>query len=330
MATWQWSGDVEIGPSGQRIVTGTGDPEGAVTAPIGSIYFRVDGGSNHAVYIKEGGSGNTGWTAIGASGTTVTLRHDGIANSLQNILDLISGNGMTLADLGSGRIQISGPLFKTSGIANTYQPVLDLRVTTGLTIADIGGGRVQLGWINPLTFEVNSSPASSSLVHNLVDGVNTTVHDNGGGSIQINAAQTNAPSATVTSLTTGSLNTLSANAYSSSNTESGFVNLYKAGMLLKVVAGVGARVRLYSTAALRDADLTRTQFVPPTPGTEHGVYVDLFLDGIEAPLTWNLNPIAIFANADVSPSTKIYYNVTNLSGSTQTVTVTFTHVESEN
>jgi hypothetical protein len=42
---------------------GSGSPEGAVTAPVGAIYHRTDGGANTSIYVKESGSGNTGWTA---------------------------------------------------------------------------------------------------------------------------------------------------------------------------------------------------------------------------------------------------------------------------
>ncbi len=40
---------------------GAGSPEGAVTAPVGSLYSRTDGGAGTSLYIKESGSGNTGW-----------------------------------------------------------------------------------------------------------------------------------------------------------------------------------------------------------------------------------------------------------------------------
>jgi len=42
---------------------GAGSPEGAVTAPIGSVYYRTDGSTSTTLYIKTSGSGNTGWTA---------------------------------------------------------------------------------------------------------------------------------------------------------------------------------------------------------------------------------------------------------------------------
>lgn len=43
--------------------SGTGSPESAVTAPVGSIYTRTDGGASTTLYIKESGTGNTGWIA---------------------------------------------------------------------------------------------------------------------------------------------------------------------------------------------------------------------------------------------------------------------------
>ena len=47
----------------QRFYWGTGTPEGAVTANVGAVYLRIDGGASTTLYIKESGSGNTGWAA---------------------------------------------------------------------------------------------------------------------------------------------------------------------------------------------------------------------------------------------------------------------------
>jgi hypothetical protein len=43
--------------------SGSGSPEGVLTAPIGSLYTRTDGGASTTLYIKESGTGNTGWIA---------------------------------------------------------------------------------------------------------------------------------------------------------------------------------------------------------------------------------------------------------------------------
>jgi hypothetical protein len=42
---------------------GTGDPAGVVTANVGSLFLRSDGGATTTLYVKESGTGNTGWVA---------------------------------------------------------------------------------------------------------------------------------------------------------------------------------------------------------------------------------------------------------------------------
>lgn len=47
----------------QMIRAGAGSPEGVVTASRGSVFLRSDGGASTTIYIKESGTGNTGWVA---------------------------------------------------------------------------------------------------------------------------------------------------------------------------------------------------------------------------------------------------------------------------
>lgn len=62
-------GNLVIGTSGKGIslpggitwTSGSGSPEGVVTAPVGSLYSRSDGGVLTSLYVKQSGSGNTGW-----------------------------------------------------------------------------------------------------------------------------------------------------------------------------------------------------------------------------------------------------------------------------
>jgi len=42
---------------------GAGSPESIVTAPVGAVYHRTDGGAGTSLYVKESGTGNTGWVA---------------------------------------------------------------------------------------------------------------------------------------------------------------------------------------------------------------------------------------------------------------------------
>ena len=44
-------------------LTGAGTPEGVVAAPVGTLFLRTDGGAATTLYVKETGTGNTGWAA---------------------------------------------------------------------------------------------------------------------------------------------------------------------------------------------------------------------------------------------------------------------------
>lgn len=45
------------------IVRGRGSPEGVISATVGTLYQRTDGGAGTTLYVKESGTGNTGWIA---------------------------------------------------------------------------------------------------------------------------------------------------------------------------------------------------------------------------------------------------------------------------
>lgn len=46
-----------------RVLRGSGTPEGSVVASVGALYVRTDGGASTTLYVKESGTGNTGWVA---------------------------------------------------------------------------------------------------------------------------------------------------------------------------------------------------------------------------------------------------------------------------
>lgn len=46
-----------------QILSGTGSPETIVTAVVGTLYLRTDGGVGTTLYVKESGTGNVGWVA---------------------------------------------------------------------------------------------------------------------------------------------------------------------------------------------------------------------------------------------------------------------------
>lgn len=46
---------------GPIITNSVGSPESAITAPVGSLCINTSGGSGTTLYVKESGTGNTGW-----------------------------------------------------------------------------------------------------------------------------------------------------------------------------------------------------------------------------------------------------------------------------
>lgn len=45
------------------VMAGAGSPESVVTGPVGALFMRTDGGAGTTLYVKESGTGNTGWVA---------------------------------------------------------------------------------------------------------------------------------------------------------------------------------------------------------------------------------------------------------------------------
>lgn len=60
-SSYAWTPSLELDSA--ILTAGTGTPEGVVTAPIGSLYLRLDGSTSTTLYVKTSGTGNTGWTA---------------------------------------------------------------------------------------------------------------------------------------------------------------------------------------------------------------------------------------------------------------------------
>ena len=66
-ASFRWSSvyatQIRPGDGSPIWTSGSGTPEGAVTAPVGSMFLRTDGSTSTTLYIKTSGSGSAGWTA---------------------------------------------------------------------------------------------------------------------------------------------------------------------------------------------------------------------------------------------------------------------------
>lgn len=61
---------IYLGSGACLVQTGTGSPEGVVTGNICDVFLRTNGTTATVLYVKESGTGNTGWVAMaGGSGS---------------------------------------------------------------------------------------------------------------------------------------------------------------------------------------------------------------------------------------------------------------------
>ena len=100
---------------------------------------------------------------------------------------------------------------------------------------------------------------------------------------------------------------------------SGTVSISPRYQLLQITTNYPCRVRLYTSTAKRDADLTRPMGTDPEGN--HGLMFE-FISTAEL-LSADLSPLVDgFADTAAIP-----YSLTNLSGATQTISVTLNHVK---
>jgi hypothetical protein len=144
---------IYLGPV--TISSGTGTPEGTVTAPAGSMYCATAG----ACYIKTTGSGATGWIVVptspglGGSGTAGTIAKwtsgAALGNSLLtetgtnvNVGGTLTAGGTTLASLSTtGNATIGGTLSAASASITGALSAASLTTTGNATV----GGSLQTG-----------------------------------------------------------------------------------------------------------------------------------------------------------------------------------------
>jgi hypothetical protein len=133
---------------------GSGAPEGVVTAPVGAIYIRSDGGAGTSFYVKESGSGNTGWkapiTAAASSGVTNKFIRNTTAtlNALNSgVKAALSGTvfDITLAAV-VGDVIEAGLSGQWSNDSVAGQGVLDIAtIVSGSVVHFLGGTNTTFG-----------------------------------------------------------------------------------------------------------------------------------------------------------------------------------------
>lgn len=100
--------------------------------------------------------------------------------------------------------------------------------------------------------------------------------------------------------------------------------------LIEVKVSKACRIRLYSSAAARDADESRDRETDPTRYTAHGLIFELIADtSYTFPLTWVCSPEASGSDAASFPVGSIAYTVEDLSGTSAALEIDFTVLQQE-
>lgn len=109
-------------------------------------------------------------------------------------------------------------------------------------------------------------------------------------------------------------------------TEQGLVTLARGYRVLAITTDVPARVRLYSTAASRSADLTRAPGAYPAPGCD--IVLDyLTYAGLGTPARAVVAPQAIGSNMETEPSSAIPITVSAVGDGVVVITLVWSPME---
>lgn len=114
---------------------------------------------------------------------------------------------------------------------------------------------------------------------------------------------------------------ISTGSIANSATFTGNVDLAKGYAIYKVTTSTNAWVRLYSNTTTQTSDAARSMFNDPQPGA--GVMVEVISTGSNVIL---VSPAAVGWNDSTPVSNSIPVSITNLSGTSSNITVTFTYL----
>jgi hypothetical protein len=224
-----------------------------------------------------------------------------------------SGTG-TVTTFSAGTLS---PLFTTSVSNPTTTPALSFTLNTQsanlIFAGPISGGPAGPTFRSLVVADFNSGTGASSSTFWRGDGTWATPASSGG------LANRTTVVSTYTSL--------AANATDSSQNPVFFKSFRLIG--ISITSNKKCRIRLYSTAAARTADLNRGYTIPIQLGSQSGCIADFYFDQMIAVTPWSCTPVIEGSNQDGSPSTTIYASVTNTDTTTQTIVITYTILQLE-
>jgi len=121
--------------SGQTVswTSGTGVPNGSVTANVGSLYTDNSGAAGSVLYVKEIGTGNTGWV-VSSTPSTLTTTSATLASGSAVALTTATAKTVTSISLAAGTWDVSGvvdfSLAGTTSVLGASNYIAGINTTT--------------------------------------------------------------------------------------------------------------------------------------------------------------------------------------------------------
>jgi hypothetical protein len=277
-----------------------------------------------------GGSAQQIWLAtnIEAGANTVTITPSANTRMMLIIVEVENLAVLSTFDQSNWNDSVSAVTSLSSGSITTTQAV-ELLIAYGGTQSGAVTITDGSGWQNIQNTSDGTNAQTFFSEYQVVTSENTytgtatsgTATTYGMGVVSLRSAITSSsPNAAIASFSTGSL--------SSGSSTTGTVTMAKMFALMHVQVSAAARLRLYINSAARTSDSSRSNQVPPTPGTQSGIITDLYLDTSDK-WTWQMTPPAIGYNWDATQSTTIYWAVENIGTTSEDITVDLTYVPME-
>lgn len=127
----------------------TGTPEGAVTANIGSFCARLDGGAGTAFYVKESGTGNTGWvpvlTSAPSAPVTSVFGRVGVVVAASNDYSFAQLSGKAGLAQGGTNVDLSATGAATFVLAQDASHVISARALIAADIPNLAASIIASG-----------------------------------------------------------------------------------------------------------------------------------------------------------------------------------------
>ena len=333
--TYQWSAAIgawnRVGSTVNSFLV-----DGATVAISGNIFCSGSGTSQFAADLDVGGNITAGANVNSATINTGNILASNISTTSVTAAGALSAGSITT----TGTIIATGQISTSSILSSSQQVTAPAVITSGNITAGtniIGGGNVTV----PGTVSAQDVSATGNVtaLTNISSSGTVTASGNitGGNVISLGAVSATGNVSGNYILGNGSLLTgvvtggggagnranvtINTGSIANAATFTGNINMAKGYAVYKITTTDAAWVRLYSNATTQSADSSRDQDTDPQPGS--GVMVEAITNGANIVL---ISPAALGWNDDNPPSNAIPISVTNLSGGSADIGVTFTYL----